>query len=596
MSNLGWCSSEPDSSAEAHEKAIEINPLNKPSDGDPAPQESGSEEGVRTVRQPLTGVQDKFWPVGSVLKVAFTNGSDEQQQRIMDIAAMWSDHANIQFDAGEHNDPDIRIALSDGRNWSKVGTDSRLETEAGNVSMRFSSFTPGQGTILHEFGHALGLKHEHQNPDAGIDWDKEEVYDSLGGPPNNWSRSRVDGNVFNKLTDDSLNYSAFDPDSVMGYNIPASWTNDGFSTSPGSDPSPTDISYIGDWYPFGGFQRPSRRPASDDVRVYARGISRRVFEKRWNGERWDPGQDDWELVRQGDISGHPGVTDFSKRSDDTTLVVRGVSGSPYVIRRERGGWSDWKDLGGKITGNPTVIRTSDGTVWAFVRGTSGRPFYKRRPDGQSWDTSPGGWTSLGGGITGLIGASDSGDSVGLAVRGTSGRVFVKWWDGSAWHPGTTQWMNLSGAVTAQPAIAWHHGKLHVVIRTPGGAPEHRIVEVEREQAVSGWQGLDGGIIGSPTLVHGQDNQLHLYVRGTSRRIFRKRWDGDGWTPENRWENLGGQAIDSPVAIALPQTSQSGSEVHVFVAGLSRRGFRKVWREGGWVPDAGNWETLGGQLT
>jgi len=593
MSDLNWCTATAETSSRAIEKAIEINPLNKPPEGDPGQIEP--EGGVRTIRQPLTGIQDKFWPVGSVLKVAFTNGTEAQQNRIMEIAEIWSDHANIQFDAGDHSDPDIRIALNDNSNSSRIGTDSLLSIEDGNPSMRFTSFRPNQGTILHEFGHALGLKHEHQNPDAGINWEREAVYDSLGGPPNNWSKTRVDRNVFNTLTDDSLNYSSFDPDSIMAYNIPASWTTDGFSTSPGNDLSSIDISYIGDWYPFGGFQRLSRRPASAEVRVFARGISRRVFEKHWSGQRWDPGQHDWTLVQDGEISGVPGVTDFVKQSDDTTVVARGVSGTPYFAHREANGWTGWKSLGGGITGSPTVERTSSAEVWAFVRGTSGRPFYKQSSDGRSWDTRGGGWTSLGGGITGLIGSSCSGESIALAVRGTSGRAFIKWWDGRTWHPGAKKWMNIGGVVTAQPAVAWHQGKLHVVVRFPGGEPQHRIIDVEHGQAEGDWQGLGGGILGSPTLVHGQDNHLHLYVRGTSRRIFRKRWDGERWTPDNGWENLGGQAIDSPVAIALPRFSRSGSEVHLFVTGISRRGFRKVWKNGGWEPKAKDWEALGGHL-
>ena len=31
-------------------------------------------------------------------------------------------------------------------------------------------------TVLHEFGHALGLIHEHQSPfKGGFEWDREEV-------------------------------------------------------------------------------------------------------------------------------------------------------------------------------------------------------------------------------------------------------------------------------------------------------------------------------------------------------------------------------------------------------------------------------------
>ena len=32
-------------------------------------------------------------------------------------------------------------------------------------------------SILHEFGHALGMLHEHQSPANGIPWDETKLYD-----------------------------------------------------------------------------------------------------------------------------------------------------------------------------------------------------------------------------------------------------------------------------------------------------------------------------------------------------------------------------------------------------------------------------------
>jgi hypothetical protein len=40
-----------------------------------------------------------------------------------------------------------------------------------------------RSVILHEFGHALGAVHEHESPYARIQWDREKVYEDLGGPP-----------------------------------------------------------------------------------------------------------------------------------------------------------------------------------------------------------------------------------------------------------------------------------------------------------------------------------------------------------------------------------------------------------------------------
>src|SRR4029450_10891833 len=76
-------------------------------------------------------------------------------------------------------------------------------------------------TARHEIGHTLGLPHEHQNPNAGIVWDTEKVYTSLGGPPNNWPREKTEWNILRKIEPDTVQGSNWDPDSIMEYPFPA---------------------------------------------------------------------------------------------------------------------------------------------------------------------------------------------------------------------------------------------------------------------------------------------------------------------------------------------------------------------------------------
>lgn len=82
--------------------------------------------------------------------------------------------------------------------------------------------------VIHEFGHALGYYHEHQNPSTNIPWDKEAVYKLYGGPPNNWSKAQVDQNLFRKYSRSISQFSEFDKESIMLYTIPNALTKGDF--------------------------------------------------------------------------------------------------------------------------------------------------------------------------------------------------------------------------------------------------------------------------------------------------------------------------------------------------------------------------------
>ena len=120
----------------------------------------------------------------------------------------------------------IRIGFdqSDG-SWSYVDRDS-IEY-ARDPAERTTNFgwdltTPyGRDTALHELGHVLGFPHEHQNPDAGIVWDEEKVYESLGGPPNNWSRDKTHWNIIRKIPANEVDGSDWDKNSIMHYEFDA---------------------------------------------------------------------------------------------------------------------------------------------------------------------------------------------------------------------------------------------------------------------------------------------------------------------------------------------------------------------------------------
>lgn len=184
----------------------------------------------------------KTWMNGTTLRVRFMGGTAAQQTKAKEQALWWTQFANLKFDFNNAPDAEIRIAFdpSDGA-WSYIGTDNRgipLNQPTMNLG-----FLDG-GTPAHEFGHAIGLAHEHQNPAGGISWNESVVLQALSGPPNNWDEATIRHNVLNKYSADQIRGTSFDPDSIMLYFFPASWTTNGIGTKANHVLSAMDKAFI----------------------------------------------------------------------------------------------------------------------------------------------------------------------------------------------------------------------------------------------------------------------------------------------------------------------------------------------------------------
>jgi hypothetical protein len=198
----------------------------------------------------------KNWSPGRVLKVSFLDGSKTQKKRTTDHAAGWLKYANIQFEFGTaRNKSDIRISFeADAGSWSYIGTDN-LHIGKSEPTMNFGWLQDDtedaeyNRVVLHEFGHALGCIHEHQNPKGGIKWNEEAVYRFFGGPPNNWSRQETYENVVMKYSMDQLNASKYDPKSIMLYAFPAQLVQGGIATHENSTLSASDKRFVRKMYP-----------------------------------------------------------------------------------------------------------------------------------------------------------------------------------------------------------------------------------------------------------------------------------------------------------------------------------------------------------
>lgn len=197
------------------------------------------------------------WNPGDEIRVKFVEADDSLRDRVRAVAERWTgpEMANLSLQFVDDGDAEIRIAFEQGNgSWSYLGTQCR-EIPPNEPTMNYGWLTPDspddelERVVLHEFGHALGLIHEHQNPKGGIDWNEPAVIEDLGGPPNNWSEQTIRHNVLDHYPQDEVTSTPVDKLSIMMYPIPAAWTNDGFSADLNEDLSEDDVAFIREAYP-----------------------------------------------------------------------------------------------------------------------------------------------------------------------------------------------------------------------------------------------------------------------------------------------------------------------------------------------------------
>ena len=140
--------------------------------------------------------------------------------------------------------------------WSYTGTECAHPDLRGQETMNYGWLTPEstreqiEGVVLHEFGHALGLIHEHQNPNEKIVWNEEAVVRDLSGPPNNWDREKIIANVTATYDPKVIVMSTrVDPDSIMMYPVAAAWTDGRFVAGENNQLSPLDRELVAELYP-----------------------------------------------------------------------------------------------------------------------------------------------------------------------------------------------------------------------------------------------------------------------------------------------------------------------------------------------------------
>lgn len=197
---------------------------------------------------------------GIVVGIKFLNGTQKMQDAVMKALGDWEDalEGSLSFAVSSHANA-LRTTFESGNKYvhaSKIGNRLVSIAEAKRFETNPNS-SSARGIVLHEFGHALGLEHEHFSPHLDITWrSDQEIADHINQhlkPGTVWTTGMVKRNITGprpniQVCGDKL---AFDKKSVMGYAIWPQWNLENITTAPAHSLSNEDIACAQRLYPSG---------------------------------------------------------------------------------------------------------------------------------------------------------------------------------------------------------------------------------------------------------------------------------------------------------------------------------------------------------
>jgi hypothetical protein len=194
-------------------------------------------DGKKVPLDPLEEEIRKLDPIDAVKKVV--------NERLQPLIGVKFEFMEYKAD-GSGLVGDIRVDFNKNQGcWALLGKDC-LTADKKKPTVNFGWLDVG--VICHEFGHVLGLVHEHTNVlGKTIDWNEDEVY-KWAEAVQGWNKETAKRNIIDKYKKDQINGTNFDRDSIMLYFYDAKLTKDNKGTDPNTRLSIRDVLHISKVY------------------------------------------------------------------------------------------------------------------------------------------------------------------------------------------------------------------------------------------------------------------------------------------------------------------------------------------------------------
>lgn len=248
-----------------------LNPSN-PANTPPNAETSETQTVVRNKRGVANNL--KLWPQNKTITISFMEVSEKDKALFKKTIESFAPYVNLKFKFVDGNDGEIRIATEkNAGDWSESGTAALYappDEETLNVDTHGFDDKTIKRKILHEFGHALGLEHEHQHPERPFSFNAPDVYRTFKA--SGASTTVITSNILAPLNPAGLKTSDYDQKSVMHYPFFASSTSNNVRIPANEELSQGDKDFLTSLYP------PARQVQIKRSSAYEL-TARRIFSK-----------------------------------------------------------------------------------------------------------------------------------------------------------------------------------------------------------------------------------------------------------------------------------------------------------------------------